>query len=251
MTNRKPLAGRVVLVTGAAHGMGRSHVSEFLDRGAIVGAVDVDGEALDRSLAGSGSRVTSFVADVSDAQQLTAAINTFGEQHGRIDVVISNAGTIHADTGIADTDLRDWDRTFKVHVHGALFLTQAALPWVRQSDSGRMIFISSMWAQRGDGFGYAYVAAKGALLSFSRNLAVELGPEGICVNALAVGCVTTRMADGYSESELLEESKKIPLGRWGAPEEISHVLSFLASTESSFVTGQTIAVNGGQIIAGS
>lgn len=248
--NHSPLAGRAVLVTGAAHGMGRAHVAELVERGALVGALDLDEAALRESTAGLGDRVTALVADVSDRAAVRAAVDAFGEQHGRIDAIVSNAGTIHADTGIDDTEFDEWKRTFSVHVDGALHLTQASLPWLRRSDAARIVLISSMWAQRGDGFGYAYCAAKGALLAFGRNLAVELGPEGICVNSIAVGSILTRMAAGYSEADIQRDAEKIPLGRWGDPSEISHVVSFLVSTDSSFVTGQTITANGGQIIAG-
>lgn len=244
------LAGRVVLVTGAAHGMGKAHVTELVERGATVAALDLDAQALQAAVAPLGDRVEAFTVDVSDAEAVRTAVDAFGERHGRIDAIVSNAGTIHADTGIADTEFADWKRTFAVHVDGALHLTQASLPWLRRSEAARIVLISSMWAQRGDGFGYAYCAAKGALLAFGRNLAVELGPEGILVNSLAVGSVLTRMAAGYSQEDIDRDAERIAIGRWAEPSEVSHMVSFLVSTDSSFVTGQTIAVNGGQIIAG-
>lgn len=250
MTAAQVLEDRVVLVTGAAHGMGRAHVAELVGKGASVGALDIDEAALRESVSGLGSRVLPLVADVSDDAAVRGAVDELGRQHGRIDALVSNAGVIHAETGLADTEDDEWRRTFAVHVDGALHLTRAGLPWLRRSDAARIVLISSMWAQRGPGFGYAYCAAKGALLSFGRNLAVELGPEGICVNSIAVGSIPTRMAAAYTEEDIARDAEEIPLGRWGRPEEISHMVAFLVSTESSFVTGQTMTVNGGQIIAG-
>jgi NAD(P)-dependent dehydrogenase (short-subunit alcohol dehydrogenase family) len=137
-----------------------------------------------------------------------------------------------------------------VHVGGARNLCRATLPWLRKSAHPRIVIISSMWAQRGGGFGYAYCAAKGALLAFSRNLAVELGPEQILVNAVTPGSVPTRMAADYGPEEIAEDCKSIPMGRWGEAEEIAKLVGFLVSSEASYLTGQTIAINGGQIIAG-
>lgn len=240
----------VVIVTGAAHGMGRAHVIELVRRGARVGALDVDAAALEETVAAAGGEVLGVVADVSDDAAVRGAVAQVAERFGGIDGVVSNAGTIHADTGLEETDDADWHRTFAVHVDGALHLTRAALPWLRASSHGRIVLISSIWAQRGPGFGYAYCAAKAALLGFGRNLAVELGPEGICVNSISVGSIPTRMAAGYSPEEIARDAREIPLGRWGDPEEISNVVCFLVSPEASFVTGQTICVNGGQVIAG-
>jgi NAD(P)-dependent dehydrogenase (short-subunit alcohol dehydrogenase family) len=112
-----------------------------------------------------------------------------------------------------------------------------------------VVIVSSMWAQRGPGFGYAYCAAKGALLAFAKNLAVETGPDGILVNVIAPGSVPTRMCDDYGPEDIAEDCKTIPLGRWGKTMEISKLVCFLTSGETSYITGQTIAINGGQIIA--
>jgi NAD(P)-dependent dehydrogenase (short-subunit alcohol dehydrogenase family) len=247
------LDGRVAIVSGAAQGMGREHCLRLAALGAVVGAVDIDEPALAETVAAvqaDGGQAVGLPADVSDRTAVEAAAAQLTDAHGRLDIVVSNAGTIHAETGLADTDDDDWDRTLAVHVGGARNLTRAALPWLRDSPSPRIIIISSMWAQRGPGFGYAYCAAKGALSAFARNLAVEFGPAGICVNSIAPGSVPTRMAASYGPAEIAEDCESIPLGRWADAGEISDVVCFLASDGASYLTGQMLAVNGGQIISG-
>jgi NAD(P)-dependent dehydrogenase (short-subunit alcohol dehydrogenase family) len=242
------LKGRRIVVTGAAHGMGREHVLTLRRLGARVAAFDIDSEVL--AQLADDDDVLTITCDVSDDGAVRAAVDAAAERLGGIDAVVSNAGTIHADEGLAETEDAEWHRTFAVHVDGALHLTRAALPHLCQSSSGRIVLISSMWAQRGPGFGHAYCAAKGALLAFGRNLAIELGPQGICVNSIAVGSIPTRMSASYSDADVAAEAATIPLRRWGEAGEISSVVAFLVSPASSFVTGQTISANGGQFIGG-
>lgn len=247
------LGGTRVIVTGAAQGMGLAHCRYLAKEGARVAAFDIDEATLERSrleLVAEGLEILTTVCDVAKRGDVERAVAEAASGLGGIDAIVSNAGTIHTVQGLADTDDDDWDRTLAVHVGGARNLCRATLPWLRQSAHPRIVIISSMWAQRGGGFGYAYCAAKGALLAFSRNLAVELGPEQILVNAVAPGSVPTRMAADYGPEEIAEDCKSIPMGRWGEAEEISKLVGFLASSQASYITGQTIAINGGQIIAG-
>ncbi len=233
--------------------MGRAHALAFARRGATVAAMDIDEAGLDGTadlLRDERMEAHMYVVDVTDRQAVEAAVEDVIKQEGRVDGIVSNAGTIHASTGLLDTDDDDWHRTIEVNTYGALNLTRAALPVLKQSPSPRIVLISSIWAQRGPGFGHAYCAAKGALLAFGRNLAVELGRFGICVNSVAPGGVRTRMANGFTEQDIAEDSLTIPLGRWGEKDEISNVVAFLLSPESSYLTGQTVTVSGGQVTAG-
>ncbi|MCU7645288.1 SDR family NAD(P)-dependent oxidoreductase [Pseudomonas piscis] len=241
-----------VIVTGGAQGMGAEHAAELLRRGARVAIFDIDETALEQAraqLAGLGP-LLALKVDMSDRLAVEAAVARTARLFGGIDALVSNAGTVHAQQGLLDTDDAYWDRTMAVHVGGARNLCRAALPWLEQSRHPRIVIISSMWAQRGPGFGHAYCAAKGALLGLARNLAVELGPKGILVNTVAPGSVATRMAADYGPEAIAEDCKSIPLGRWGDAWEITRLVCFLASAEAAYLTGQTIAINGGQIIAG-
>ena len=247
------LTGRVALVTGGGHGLGRSHSLALAQAGAKVAILDVDLEAarstVDAVLAAQREAV-SFEVDVADRSTVERAVAETASRWGRIDILVSNAGTIHSATGLLETDDEEWKRSLAVHVGGCLNVTRACMPWLAQSPAGRVIVVGSMWGQRGDGHSYAYVAAKGALMAFARNLAAEFGPKGVCVNTISPGSIRTRMAADYTDADIAEDSKSIPLGRWAQASEISDLVVFLASDRSSYVTGQTIPINGGQAIAG-
>lgn len=234
--------------------MGREHCAVLSAHGLHVAVNDVD-EAAAREVTAqvckAGGDALAFPADVADRVAVEHAVAEIAAAWGGIDVLVSNAGTMHSGRGLMETDDSDWTRTLAVHLGGCLNVTRACMPWLRQSPSPRIIVVGSLWGQRGEGHSYAYVAAKGALAAFARNLAVEFGDAGVCVNVIAPGSVPTRMAADYSEADIAEDCRRIPLGRWGTVQEMAAVIAFLASEQASYITGQTIAVNGGQLICGS
>jgi NAD(P)-dependent dehydrogenase (short-subunit alcohol dehydrogenase family) len=234
--------------------MGRAASIALADHGAVVAVLDLDGpagRATAEAIQAGGGHAIACECDVADPLAVTNAIDTVAAEWGRLDVLVSNAGTIHSGTGLLQTADDEWRRTFAVHVDGALFLTRAAVPVLRESNAGRIIFTSSIWGQSGPGHSYAYCAAKGALIAFAKNLAVELAPAGVCVNAIAPGGVRTRMAEAFTAEELRADVESVPLRRYAEPEEIAALIAFLASDAAAFITGQTIAINGGQLMGTS
>lgn len=247
------LEGRVALVTGGGSGMGLSHCRELARRGAAVGVNDIADDAcrmVSQAITLGGGKAVALPADVTDRRQVESIVESLAATFGGIDILVSNAGTIHADTGLLDTDEDDFWRTIKVNLGGCLNTSRACMPWLVKSPAPRIVVIGSTWGERGEGFGYGYVSAKGALMAFARNLAKEFGPERVLVNVVSPGSVPTRMAAGWTPEMIAEDCKGIPLGRWAETQEISNLVAYLASSESSYLTGQTISVNGGQVIRG-
>jgi 3-oxoacyl-[acyl-carrier protein] reductase len=244
------LAGRRAVVTGGARGMGRAHSTALAAAGASVVLVDIDGEELEKTCAelrADGAEVSALAGDITARPSAEALMAAAVAALGGLDILVHNAGLMYSLTGLADTDDNDFRRLFAVNVDAPLFLTRAALPVLRASDHARVIFISSQWGQVPDGHSYAYMASKAAQLGLMKTMAKEFAAEHILVNAVAPGAVMTRMVpEEYYEAE----RAAIPLGRLADPAEIAAVVAFLASDAASFMTGQTVPINGGACIVG-
>lgn len=242
---------RRAVVTGGARGMGQAHGAALAAAGASVVLVDIDGEQLEKTcneLRGDGDDVSAVVGDITSRATAEAIIaDAVAKLGGGLDILVHNAGLMYSLTGLADTDDDDFHRLFAVNVDAPLYLTRAALPMLRASEHGRVIFISSQWGQVPDGHSYGYMASKAAQLGLMKAMAKEFAADHILVNAIAPGAVMTRMVpEEYFETE----RAAIPLGRLAEPSEIAAVVAFLASDAASFMTGQTVPVNGGACIVG-
>ena len=244
------LSGRVAFVTGAGRGAGRAHARLLAARGAAVAVVDRDedvAQSVSQEIVQAGGRATALTVDITQRAAAEAAIRQTVDTLGGLDILVHNAGLMYSMTGLEQTDETDFNRMLAVNVHGPMYLTQAALAHLRRSRAPRVIFISSQWGQVPDGHSYAYMVAKAAQLGLMKTLAKEFTREGILVNAITPGAILTRMVpEEYVEAE----EKNIPLGRLAHPEDIAYAVAFLASDESSFIAGQTIAVNGGALVVG-
>jgi 3-oxoacyl-[acyl-carrier protein] reductase len=249
---RARLDGRVAIITGGAHGMGREHCLELAARGARVAVGDIDLAAAEETAAtvrASGGEAIAVACDVgleADVQELVRA--TVAE-FGGIDVLVSNAGILSGRKKLADTALEDFRRQLQVNLDGAFLLSREALEHLRRSPAGRIILVSSQWGQVGPGFAYGYVTAKSGLIGLAKNLAIELAPDGILVNAIAPGTIRTRMLE-EAGINLERTIPTIPVGRIAEPREVSYLVAFLASEESGFITGVTLPINGGAEIGG-
>jgi NAD(P)-dependent dehydrogenase (short-subunit alcohol dehydrogenase family) len=251
------LDGRVALITGGASGIGAAAVRLFAAEGAAVGVLDRDADAAARLVEDlGGAPALALAADVTDRaavdEALAQAVTTFG----RLDVLYNNAGVPAGFGPVADLPLADWNLSLAVNVTGTLFCTQAALPHLRAAGGGSIVNQSSVAALVGIPGLAAYSAAKGAVVALTRTLAAELAPDQIRVNAICAGTVDTPMirpllaARGQGDLELGAKltAERYPIGRIGTAEEIARAALFLASDDSSFITGTVITADGGMTV---
>jgi NAD(P)-dependent dehydrogenase (short-subunit alcohol dehydrogenase family) len=245
-------SGRTVLVTGAARGIGRATAREFALAGAGVAIVDREAheaDALARQLTEEGGRALALHADVGDPSALARAVERCADAFGGLDVLVSNAG-IHFARAIDEYTEDEIDRLITVNLRGALNVIRASLPLLRQS-RGSIVCVSSMTGMVGQARGAVYVATKGAVISLTKALALELGADGIRVNCVCPAGVDTPLMRGWANS--LPDPDKVLAGqaamhlmnRMAEPEEIAAAVLFLASPAASFITGVVLPVEGG------
>lgn len=243
------LTGRVALVTGAARGMGATHAATLADRGADLVIADLDTDELqvvaEQIRADTGRRVETLRLDVTAPDAGARVRDTATRAFGGLDIVVHNAGIMHDWKTLADTPAAHLQPYFDVNVLGPYEITRTLFPLLQDSSAARVIFISSQWGQVPDGHSYGYMVAKAAQLGLMKALAAEMLPHQILVNAIAPGAVLTRMVP---EEAYAAELAAVPLGRLADPAEISAAVAFLAGDGAAFITGQTLAVNGGALI---
>ena len=234
------LAGKIALVTGGTRGIGRAIVEAFLAEGAQVAFSGTDA----RTVAGR-ERGVGFVADLAHPDAGPKLVQDTLERFGGIDVLVNNAGVLSG-TRAWDVTLEEWDRIFDVNLRAVFFVSQAAARSMRERGGGSIVNLSSIAAQNGGLAGNpAYAAAKAGVIGLTRSLARQFAPERIRVNCISPAAIETDMTAPWSP-ELRQRLIGItPLARFGAADEVSGAAVFLASDEASFITGQTLSVNGG------
>ena len=242
------LRGRVVLVTGASRGIGRAIAIRLAEEGCDV-AVNyrVEREAAEEVAARvreAGGRALVVQADVSSPELVGAMVDRVEEELGPVDVLVNNAG-IHKHHKSWEMSTEDWQRIIDVNLTGSYLTSRLLGPRMAQRGWGRIIMISSIVATWGTDHEAHYAASKAGMHGLAKSLALELSPGGVTVNAVAPGWIRTDMTGDTTEEALAEVIEDIPLGRVGEPEEIASIVAYLASPESSYVTGQVLHVNGG------
>lgn len=242
------LNGKVALVTGASRGIGREIALELAREGAdvVVNYAGSEAKAKEvvQEIIAMGRKSFSIQANISSSEDVQKMVDETIQQFGKLDILVNNAG-ITRDQLLMRMKESDWDDVMNTNLKGVFLCTKAVTRQMMKQRSGRIINISSIVGFSGNAGQANYVAAKSGVIGLTKTAARELAARGITVNAVAPGYIATDMTEQLPEEVKAEMLKQIPLARIGEPKEIAKVVSFLASDDSSYITGQTIHVNGG------
>src|SRR5439155_6111943 len=240
------LSGRVALVTGASRGIGRAIVTRLAAQGATVVAAARGDHAREAAeeLVRSGHRVEAVTLDVTDAEAVEKLPGDVVARHGRMDIVVSNAG-IARDQLLMRMKREEWDGVIATNLTATFLLAQAAIRPMLKQRGGRIIAVSSVVGQTGNAGQTNYAASKAGLIGFVKALAREVASRGITANVVAPGLIDTDMTRAIGDKAQVDWTSQIPLGRLGTADDVAAAVCFLASDEASYITGHVLAVNGG------
>jgi NAD(P)-dependent dehydrogenase (short-subunit alcohol dehydrogenase family) len=245
------LRGKVALVTGAGRGIGLGIALALAAEGVRVTVCDINVPLLDEALAqieALGGQALAFQMDVTSKVQIQRVVAEVVARWGTVDILVNNAG-IYEVLPVEEISEAQWDRVLAVNLKGAFLCCQAVIPTMKERRSGRIVNIASSAGKTGGTLaGAHYSASKAGVICLTKQLARELGPFGITVNAVAPGRIDTPMIHSVSDAENEAFAQRTPLGRLGTPEDVAHAVVFLASDRASFITGEIVDVNGGLLI---
>jgi 3-oxoacyl-[acyl-carrier protein] reductase len=251
MLQGQPLNNSIALVTGASRGIGSAIALELGKHGAtVIGtATSASGaEQITQSLQQAGIKGIGLALDVNDAAQIESVLKAIREQFGDVSVLVNNAG-ITRDTLLMRMNEDDWDSVLSTNLKSVFRMSQAVLRPMMKARAGRIINISSVVGHMGNAGQVNYAAAKAGMAGFTKSLAREVGSRGVTVNCVAPGFIDTDMTRALSEVQRDDLLKHIPLGRLGQIQDIAAAVSFLASPAASYISGETLHVNGGMYMA--
>lgn len=242
------LQGKTALVTGGGRGIGKKIAEELARRGCNVIVSDIDRQSAEAAAAGLSPEAVGIRADVSDAAEVEALVKEAETRFGGIDILVNNAG-ITRDNLLMRMKEEDWDLVIKVNLKGAFLCTKQVLRGMMRRRSGKIINIASVVGVMGNAGQANYAASKAGLIGFTKSVARETASRNIQVNAVAPGFIETDMTEKLSEEVKSGFLADIPANRAGSAEDVARVVAFLASADADYVTGQTINVDGGMLIA--
>jgi 3-oxoacyl-[acyl-carrier protein] reductase len=244
------LSGRVAFVTGASQGIGRACAAKLATHGATVVCAARNQEKLNElvsEITAAGGQASACALDVTDEEQVKAAIKATLAQFGKIEILVNNAG-ITRDQLVVRMKRTDWDAVLSTNLTSAYLCTQQVSRSMMGQRYGRIINIASVFGQMGQSGQANYSASKAGLIGLTMAIARELGSRNITCNAVAPGFIETAMTEVLGADFKENAAKQIPLGRVGSPEDVASAVAFLASDEASYITGHVLSVNGGMLM---
>ncbi|MFZ3587955.1 3-oxoacyl-[acyl-carrier-protein] reductase [Bacillus sp. DJP31] len=245
------LTGKVALVTGASRGIGRAIAIELAEKGATVvvnfSGSEAKANAVVDEIKTLGREAIAFQADVSNNESVTLMVKSVIDTFGRLDILVNNAG-ITRDNLLMRMKEEEWDAVINTNLKGVFHCMKAVTRQMMKQRSGKIINIASIVGVSGNPGQANYVAAKAGVIGLTKTVAKELSTRNINVNAVAPGFISTDMTEELPEEVKTEMLKQIPLARFGEPQDIAKVVSFLASEDSKYITGQTLHVDGGMVM---
>ena len=254
MLNFLDLTGRVALITGASSGIGAATARVLAELGARVAIGyhqnEAGAEEVERDIVQRGGKAIRVRADARVAADIRELVNVSSSELGPIDILINNAGSLIERMRLVEQTEERWDEVMNLNLKSAMLCSQAVAQSMIERKTGAIVNVASIAGRNGGGLGAAaYSIAKGGLITFTKSLAKELAPHGIRVNAVSPGVIDTPFHQVFSTPEMIRNFvATIPLGRVGTPDECARVIAFLASDAASYVVGETVEINGGQLM---
>ncbi len=242
--------GKVAVVTGAARGIGQAIAKRLAQEGADVAICDLQAEWLAETagiVEGLGRKALALAVDVGDSEAVNACINEVVKVFGKVDIMVNNAG-ITKDTLLVRMSDEDWDAVLRVNLKGTFLFSRAVAKPMMKQRSGAIVNIASISGVIGTAGQANYAASKAGVIALTKSTANELAARGVRANAIAPGFISSKMTDALSEDVRKQYLSRIPLARFGTVEDIANAVVFLASEQSSYLTGQTLHVNGGMVM---